>query len=70
MNSFKARTKVVHKNLSQGCYKVKLHIINTLHLCYQISFIPNFGKIRFETQKIYLRKSGSINKKVTFSDLQ
>ena len=35
-----------------------------------LAFIPNFGKIRFETQTIYLRKSGSVNKKVTFSDLQ
>ena len=34
-----------------------------------LAFIPNFGKIRFETQKIYPRKSGSVNKKVTFNDL-
>ena len=32
-----------------------------------IAFIPNFGKIRFKTQKIYLRKSEFVNRKVIYA---
>ena len=62
----KTRTKIVHihKNVSQGYYKVKLHIINNFFIFVMLAFI------RFDTQKIYLRKSESFNKKVTFSHLQ
>ena len=35
-----------------------------------LAFIPNFDKIRFETQKIYLGKSGSVNIEVNFIDFQ
>ena len=35
------RTKVVHKNESQGYNKVKLHIAKKLQLCYRRTYILN-----------------------------
>ena len=54
--SGKNKTKVVHKNVSQGYYKVKLYIINNFYL----------GYVSIQYQ-ILMRLD---IKQVTFSDLQ
>ena len=40
----KTCTKVVHKNVSQGYYKVKLHIIKHFHFI-MLAFISNFSNL-------------------------